>query len=135
MSDYTIDPNSKETQVVGKIPQKILDHFSINCPNREVQMYPGAIKHLIKHDHFNIFMSHHRNIPNMIRNPDYVGQNPKEPNSVELYKQLSETLLVAIKLDPSGYLYLSSLYDLHNADHKIQKCLKSGRIIPFSDIE
>ncbi|GAA0472754.1 plasmid-related protein [Alkalibacillus silvisoli] len=135
MSNYTINPNSRETQVVGKIPQKILDYLSIKCPDKEIKMYPGVIKHLSRSGHYNIFMEHYQSIPDMISQPDYVGQNPKEPNSVELYKRLSDTLLVAIKLDPSGYLYLSSFYDLHNADHKIQKRLRSGRIIAFSDIK
>ncbi|WEG15064.1 hypothetical protein PU629_00335 [Pullulanibacillus sp. KACC 23026] len=73
-------------------------------------------------------------MPNIISNPDYVGQNPKEPSSIELYKFLTDHLLVAIKLDPSGYLYLSSFYDLHNGSDKIKKRLRTGRIVPFSSI-
>lgn len=67
----------------------------------------------------------------MLKNSDYVGQNPKEPNSIELYKQIGY-VLIADKLDPSGYLYLSSMYELNNGEHKIKARLKSGRIVPFT---
>lgn len=41
----------------------------------------------------------------------------------------------AIKLDPSGYLFVSSFYDMHNGPFKIQKRLASGRLIPFRSID
>jgi len=70
-------------------------------------------------------------IPDMIESPDYIGQNPKEPNSVEIYKVISDHVLIAIKLDPSGYMFLSSMYSLDNGQYKVQKRLKSGRIVPY----
>ena len=128
---YTVDPNATSIQVVGKIDTtKINRLLGLNLPDVEVFMYPGAIKH-VKKNHPGIFENFHQFIPDILSNPDYVGNNPKEPNSVELYKRVSMDLLLAVKLDPTGYLYLSSMYDLHNANHKIQKRLKSGRIVAF----
>lgn len=96
--------------------------------------FPGAIKH-IKKRHPGIFEQYYELIPDIIESPDYVGQNPREPStSVELIKLVSEHLLLAVKLDPSGYLYVSTLYDLNNGMIKVQKRLKSGRLIPFNQL-
>lgn len=134
MEKYTVDPNCQETQIVGEIPAVVIKHFKLVCPLPPVvKMFPGAIKH-IKKKHAAIFAAHHQSIPDIITNPDYVGQNPTEPNSVEMYKYFGDTLLVAIKLDPTGYFYLSSFYDLNNAQNKIPKRLKAGRIVVFSDL-
>jgi hypothetical protein len=133
LQKYTIDPNSTETQCVGEIPAVVLKKYNIQCPSPEVKMYPGAIKH-IKKKHATVFGLYYEKIPDIICNPDYVGQNPKEPQSIEMYKYVGDNLLVAIKLDPSGYFYLSTFYDLNNGNTKIHKRLKSGRIVPFSQL-
>lgn len=133
MSKYEIDLNCTKTQCVGELPEVIVRHFNLSCPSNEVFMFPGAVKH-IKKNHASILMTYYSDIPDIISNPDYVGQNPKEPNSVELYKIIGDDLLIAIKLDPSGYFYLGSFYDLHNGPKKIQKRLRSGRIIPYSSL-
>lgn len=128
---YTVNPNAKQRQIVGKLDVATINALlGINLPPTEIWMYPGAIKH-IKREHAGIFEAYYHLIPDMIANPDYVGQNSKEPNSVELYKCMTPDLLLAIKLDPSGYLYLSSFYDLKNGAYKIQKRLSSGRIKPY----
>ncbi|MDQ0418916.1 hypothetical protein J2Z48_003121 [Croceifilum oryzae] len=127
--DFIVDPDSKDIQIVGSIPICIAEHFEIIC-DLEVKMYPGSIKHLKKR-HPGIFEQYFSMIPNIIGNPDYVGRNPTEPHSIELYKMISDCMLIAIKLDPSGYLYLASMYDLNNPHTKISKRLKSGRIVSF----
>lgn len=134
MQKYTINPHSQVKQAVGMLPEVIVKTYNLSCPSNEVLMYPGVIKHLKKREHEETFLTYYDRIPDIISNPDYVGQNPKEPNSIELYKQLDDHLLVAIKLDPSGYFFLSTFYDLNNGAYKIQKRLKSGRIVPFSSL-
>ncbi len=68
----------------------------------------------------------------MISNPDYAGQNPREPNSVELYKMVDEYVLIAIKLNPRTGLFLGSFFKLDNGPQKIRKRLRSKRIYEFS---
>lgn len=66
-------------------------------------------------------------IPIVISNPDYVGHNPKEPDSIELVKVLSNNVMVCVKLDKSqNYLYVASVYNITNA--KLQKGIQSGRL-------
>lgn len=97
----------------------------------EVYMFSGSIKH-IKKRHPGIWEKHGQEIPNIISSPDFIGMNPSEPNSLELYKHLSEEVLLAIKIDPTGYMFISSFYNLHNASVKINKRLRNGRIVKYS---
>jgi hypothetical protein len=129
-----INPYATETQLVGIIPECIIKHYSIQCAGPEVYMPPGVLKHLKKpkQNHWNDFMTYHQDIPAMIAAPDYVGQNPKEPNTVELYKVVSDHVLLPIKFNTDTGLFLSSFYILDNGADKIQKRLRVSRIHPFS---
>ncbi|KAA8787854.1 hypothetical protein EC604_28945 [Paenibacillus amylolyticus] len=128
---YSLNLNSHEVQVVGKLDvAKIKQLTGVDLPSDLVQMYPGAIKH-VQRNHPGIIEQYGHLIPSMISNPDYVGQNPKEKNSVELVKVIGPHLLLAIKLDPSGYIFLSTFFELDNGAYKVQKRLKSKRLVPY----
>ncbi len=127
-----ININAREAQLVGIIPECIINHYSIQCEGLEVYMPPGVLKHLKRRGHWNDFVKYHKDIPTMIVNPDYAGQNPKEPNTVEIYKIISDHVILPIKLNTSSGLFLSSFYILNNGADKIQKRLRTGRIHPFS---
>lgn len=128
---FSINPNSTDTQLVGCVPKCIIDYYSIQCAGLDVYMPPGVLKHLKKRGHWQDFITYHQDIPNMISNPDYAGQNPKETDSVELYKVINDHIILPIKLNTNG-LFLSSFYILDNGADKIQKRLNNQRIHPFS---
>ncbi|WP_145950345.1 hypothetical protein [Paenibacillus sp. Y412MC10] len=131
LGSYHIDINATDIQTVGKLNVAAIKKLiGIEFPIAEVQLYPGAIKH-IKRRHPGIIEQHGHLIPGMLAAPDYIGKNPTEPDSIELVKVVTDSLLLAVKLDPSGYLYVSSFYDLNNAAVKLQKRLASGRWVPF----
>lgn len=66
-------------------------------------------------------------VSSVISNPDYVGRNPNEPNSIELVKVLADNVMVCVKLDAgNNYLYVASVYSITNA--KLQKHIQSGRL-------
>lgn len=128
---HTFDENSTKALSIGHIDVvKVKKLTGIDLGVSEVFIYPGAIKH-IKREHPGIWDNYKHTLPTILTSPDYIGKNPKVPDSIELYKQVGDTLLLAIKLDPTGYLFVSSFYDLNNANVKIAKRLKSGRIVPF----
>ena len=69
-------------------------------------------------------------IPQIIKTPDYIGHNPKEPFSIELVKKVSQNLMVCVKLDrEKDYLYVASLYSI--TDGKLENRVKSGRLKPY----
>lgn len=130
--NINININATQTQLVGTIPECIINHYSIQCAGLEVYMPPGVLKHLQKRGHWNDFLTYHQDIPSMISTPDYAGQNPKEPSTVEIYKIVSDHVILPIKLNAESGLFLSSFYILDNGADKIQKRLRAGRIHPFS---
>lgn len=69
-------------------------------------------------------------IPLIIAEPDYIGRNPREENSIELVKCMGNNLMVCVKLDiKRDYFYVASLFEI--SDAKLQSRLKSGRISKF----
>ena len=71
-------------------------------------------------------------ISDIVTNPDYIGVNPNEPDSVELVKIYDHIILVSVTLSidtEQQYLYVSSLYDISNG--KLRNRINSGRLIKF----
>ncbi|ALS80296.2 hypothetical protein AUO94_08960 [Planococcus kocurii] len=128
MNINKFNENSTGRLLVGKIDRDKINRLTgIAFLEEEVFIYPGAIKH-INRNHPLVWNQYKNELPSILLNPDYIGKNPTVPNSVELYKFVSQQLLLAVKLDPSGYLFVSTFYVLDNAEHKIKKRLASGRI-------
>lgn len=66
-------------------------------------------------------------VEEIIASPDFIGKNPKEPNSVELVKILDNNVMVCIKLDTSkGYFFVASVYSI--SEGKLKNRLHSGRL-------
>lgn len=127
-----VNPYAIEAQIVGEIPEPLIRYYRLQCSDYNVYMPPGVLKHLKKRNHWNDFLTYHTDIPNMIANPDYCGQNPKEANTIELYKVINDHIILPIKLNTDTGLFLSSFYILDNGPDKIHKRLRSNRIYPFS---
>lgn len=130
-----INPDATEKQLVGFIPECIINYYAIQCASLEVYMPPGVLKHLRKRNHWDDFLKYYQDIPSMIATPDYAGQNPKEPNTVEIYKVLNDHVILPIKLNAENGLFMSSFYILDNGMNKIEKRLRSNRIQPFSSFD
>lgn len=66
-------------------------------------------------------------VPAIISQPDYIGKNPNEPNSIELVKALGANVMVCIKLDVNdGYLFVASVFEI--SESKLRRRLNSGRL-------
>ena len=102
--------------------------LKINLPVLQIVMSGGLKKHIAK-NHPDC-LQYMPDIREIITSPDYVGHNPKEPDSVEYVKQLGANLLVAVKLDAkNNRMYVASLYDISPA--KLSKRIASGRLVRF----
>ena len=130
-----INPYATVTQIVGQVPISVVNYYSIQSIRNDVYLPPGVLKHLQKRGHWPDFLKYHQDIPNIISTPDYAGQNPKEPGTIELYKTMSDHVLLAIKMNPTTGLFIGSFYTLDNGASKIQKRLRVGRIFPFSHFQ
>lgn len=101
---------------------RILD---IDLPCAPIYVSCGLRKH-IQSRHSNC-LDYIDKIPEIINNPDYIGKNPTEPNSIELVKVYENNIQIGIKMDISkNYLYVATLFDIKQS--KIERRLNSGRL-------
>ena len=115
----------KNSFPVGIYKQRFNDLTGQSLPCTDIYQSYGLSKHI---------QSHHPNelqnialIPQIINAPDYVGHNPKEPNSIELVKVYRNNVMVCVKLDSAnGYLYVASVFEISTS--KLQNRLNSGRL-------
>lgn len=116
---------------VGVMIQEINDIATSSLPLQKIYRSKGLPTHLIKQKHYNC-LKHIDDVPDIIKNPDYVGINPNESeNTLELIKRFDKNILVGIKFNvDEGYLYVSTMYTVQES--KLERRLHSGRIKKFS---
>ena len=111
--------------IVGEYIESFNTLTSLNLPCGSIYISDGFSVHIQKrHPKYVKYIAR---ISEIISSPDYIGCNPKEPDSIELIKIFDENIQLAIKLDKKqGYLYVASLYDVKQS--KIDRRLTSGRL-------
>ena len=109
---------------VGGQTERFDAYVSFELPEGNVYQSKGLEKHISK-KHPDC-MKYLDRIPEILNEPDYIGVNPKIPNSFELVKILDANIQIAINLDlGENYLYVASLYDI--SDSKLRNRVNSGR--------
>ncbi len=118
-----------KSKKIGILKEKYFKALNIeNCKCFNVYLSPGAEKH-IKNKRPTVYNNYFKSIKYIIHRPDYLGLNPNVKDGMELIRNYKDhSILISIAINKNGYLYLSSMYIIGN--HKIQKRLKSGRLIP-----
>ena len=112
-------------KIVGQYQSRYNDLAGEALPCGPIYQSDGLSLHVAKH-HPND-KDHLSEIPGIVAAPDYIGHNPKEPDSVELVKRCEGNVMVCIKLDrKENYLYIASVYEITEA--KLQNRLHSGRL-------
>jgi hypothetical protein len=105
--------------------------LNTNIRNGNVYVHDGIVEHIDYH-HKNVYRMFETDIRKMIECPDFVGANPKESDSVELYIEKSHLLLAIKSNRKAGYLYLASLFRLDDWNRKIPERLENRRIRRFN---
>ncbi len=84
-------------------------------------------KHLIKRNHQNM-IPHIPYIQHYLKNPDYVGINPREKGvSLEYVVQVKPNILIAVKLDSkNGYFYVATMHEISQL--KLSQRIRNGRL-------
>ncbi len=113
---------------VGEYTEKFNALTGQDLPLLDIVQSTGLEKHVLKRHPLDI--QYLEKISEIIVSPDYIGQNPKEPNSIELIKSYSDDVQIAIKLDSkNNYYFVASLYQI--TKKKINNRLFSGRLKEF----
>ncbi len=116
---------------VGKYNLAFNDILGINLSDFDIYRSKGLPAHMLKRHHEKC-LKYIDYIPDIIKEPDYIGINPNETEvqSIELIKRYKDNVLIGIKLDKDNdYLYVSTMHDI--SESKIQMRLFSGRFKEF----
>ena len=103
---------------------KVIDLLNLNI-NAGTPIYIGQsnIEHIKKRRPYE-FEQYFSKIEEIIEQPDYVGQNPKDESItyVKLYHFDSEFIRVAVRITPKGVAFAKSLHLLstYNAERYIE---------------
>ena len=119
---------TERLELIGTYKSKYNQLLNINLPCVNIVQSSGLCKHIEKrHPQC---LKYIKQIPQILENPDYIGTNPKEKNSIEFIKVLEDNVLAAIKLDiNNNQFYVASLYDITQG--KLERRLNSHRLIKF----
>lgn len=116
---------------VGEVNKNIVNHLNSNIPQAPIYIDEGLLVHLRDRGHSNM-IPYFNKVGDMIQNATYIGQNTRHINSLEFIYVTDENVQIAIKLNISeGYYFVATMHEV--TDSKINKRLKSGRIIEFNN--
>lgn len=103
-------------QIVGKLNKRVIELLSLSAtPNTPIFIGKSNQAH-IKNKHPHDYKKYYTYITNILGNPDYIRQNPKD-NSLEYVKEFKidgEFVKVAIRVSSSNKWYVRSLYALNS---------------------
>ena len=111
---------------LGMYDEKFNKLIGQELESMDIYYSRGLSSHLLKRHHYKA-LKYINNLPEIISCPDYVGFDPKEPDSIEFVKMYEDNIWVGIKIDKDEkYYYVSTMYDVQMS--KISRRLHSGRI-------
>ena len=115
-------------ETIGQVTDEVKEIFNIVLEASDIKVNKEGLRsHMLKRHH-NDVIHHIEDLELILRNPDFVGVNPREKDaSFEYVKRFDDNVLVAIKLHKSGdFFYVPTMYRLQ--DFKLQSRIKSGRL-------
>lgn len=114
---------------IGELTQDIIDLLNINRKPCNIVLWSERLKHTEKHKlNFkteNEYNEMIKNIPNIIKNPDYVGLRESD-NSLQYIKQINKLILVAVRLKLEGEIGYRTAYPI--TESQLKDYIKKGRI-------
>lgn len=119
---------------IGELNNEVINALNLNCSPRNILLTADRIYHCEKHkeqykneDSYNKSIE---SIPEIIKDPDYIGFNETN-NSVQYVKKLEDTTLVAVRVSYKGSLKLRTVFPLTEFD--LNKKLVLKKLIPYNN--
>ncbi len=124
-----LDKMSRNTQLVGYIRNEIIEKLQLNIINKEIIIYPGAIKH-IRERHPYTYKKYFHKLVEIIQKPDYIGIAHNDYYRLEFIKNYGDNILVALKMEGNSIVFISSMYII--TENAIKKRIMAGKLYPIS---
>lgn len=113
---------------VGRLSARVIELLQLSVrKNQPIYMGESNIAHM-KSRHPDDYLRYGDRIPEILADPDYVGENPKD-GSIEYVKEFlvdNRFVKVAVRLSGSGTLYARSLYTLNS--NRVRNFIEKGTL-------
>lgn len=113
---------------VGTLSARVISLLGLSQKqDQAILLGASNITHM-KEKHPNDYQKYGKYIPQILSQPDYVGQNPKD-GSIEYVKEFkvnNDFVKVAVRVSGQGKLYARSLYVLKPS--RVQNFIKAGTL-------
>ena len=119
-----INKYSSSKDFVAKLSADIIKLFDLNFKSKNIYI-GGTNKKHIKKRHKKEFDKYVDKLPEIIKEPTYIGVHPKQ-GGIEFIKKYKENVLVAVRASKNDVLYVRSIYFITQS--KIDKYLEEGTI-------
>ena len=130
MLDLEFGKNGKTKIKIGELTQEVIDLLNIDRKPCNIVMWAERLKYTEKHKfNFNTeeeYKEAIRNIPNIIKNPDYVGLHPTD-NSIQYIKEINKIMLVGIRIKPEGEISYRTAYPI--TESQLKDYIRKKRVI------
>lgn len=126
---FDLDNLDKEVYTVGRITKAVIDLLGLAIDEKDILLWKDRLSYIEKHkDEFDSeeqYIEHVKAIPDVIRNPEYVGIHPNG-SSIEFIKKIDKNLMVAVRINAKGNLAFRTSYPIK--DTKLNNYIESGRV-------
>ena len=119
-----INKHSSSKDFVAKLSTDIIKLFDLNFKSKNIYI-GGTNKKHIKKRHKKEFDKYVDKLPEIIKEPTYIGVHPKQ-GGIEFIKKYKENVLVAVRASKNDVLYVRSIYFITQS--KIDKYLEERTI-------
>lgn len=120
--------------IIGKLTKEVISLLDLDRSECDIILWEDRLKYIQKHiadfDSIKEYEKHVDLIPEIIKNPDYVGMHPNS-TSIEYIKRIDRLMLVAVRLKLSGDLAFRSAYPIR--EEQLESYIKSGRAFKVSN--
>lgn len=107
---------------IGELNSEVISALNLDCSPRNIILTAERLYHCEKHKNQykdeNSYNNSIESIPEIIKNPDFIGFNDSN-NSIQYVKKLEDTTLVAVRLSYRGSLTLRTVFPL--TEYKLKK--------------
>lgn len=139
--DVSVFSDTCKSVIIGKLNQNLVDFIIDKKPElrgilkkTNIVLWDNRIEYTEKHKgNFktpDMYYKYLSEIPNMIKNPDYIGLPPHD-SSIQFIKQCENNIVVAIRISTSGGLSYRTMYPI--TDSQLEDYQRKNRAWKYID--
>ena len=132
---YKFSQGKSKNIKIGELTQEVIDVLVLDLKPQNINVWSTRIqehceKHKEEYSSPNSYNQAIKFIPNIIKNPDYVGLHKN--GNIQYVKKLDDISLIGIQvLNGNNNLLFRTIFPI--SESKLKNSIKSGKLIPFDN--